>query len=154
MNIKNDLGFILLDLQMSPGCNNIMKQISNIIEHNPYKQVCIFNNYCERFDNYNVPILPLSHAKFFDGDLFLVDSVSLILSKDFPLAKRKYLYLSNPIWRDGYNAYSLWQTLLNQDNLNYIATNKELADLIDLCWNKKASIVKNFNSMEIINALQ
>lgn len=154
MSIKHDLGFLLLDLQMSPSHDVIMKQIADIIEKNPYKQVCVFNNYCERFDNYNVPILPVSHAKFFDGDLLMLDSISIILSKDFPLTKRKYLYLNSPIWKDAYNPYTLWETLLNHENINYLATNKEIADIIEVCWNKKANIVNNFDSMEIINALQ
>lgn len=152
--MKNDLGFIILDLQMSNSHNHIMTEIATIIKNNPYKQICIFNNFCERWDNFNIPILPLNQSKYFDGDLFIVDSVSLILTENFPLVKRRYLYLDNVIWKDTYNNYTLWDNLLTKDNLQYIVTNSEIADIIKLCWNKESYIMKNFNAMEIINALQ
>lgn len=152
--MKNDLGFILLDLQTSPNHDYVINEISTIIKNNPYNQVCVFNNYTERFDNKNVPLLPLNQAKYFDGDLFLLDSISLMMSKQFPLAKRRYLYVDSIIWQDNYNTYELWNNLLTQDNMHYIVTNQKIADLIEICWSKKSHIMEHFNAKEIIDVLQ
>lgn len=154
MNMKNDLGFIFLELQMTQNHNYIMKEIGEIIKYNPYKQVCIFNNYSERFDNYNVPVLPLSHAKFFDGDLFVIDTVSLMLTKDFPNIKRKFFYVNGPIWQEGYNSYELWKSLLVQNNLYHIVTDQKTADLFKICWGKDAYLMNQFNAEGILNAIQ
>jgi hypothetical protein len=132
----------------------VIKEISEIINLNPYKQVCIFNNYCERFDNYNVPILPLNQAKFFNGDLFLLDTVSLMLTKDFPNVERKFFYTNSPVWQEAYNTYELWLSLLDQKNLHHIVTDQKLSDIFEICWNKQTTIMKNFSAKEIIYALQ
>jgi hypothetical protein len=77
-----------------------------------------------------------------------------MLSKEFPLAKRRYLYVDGVIWKDNYNSYELWNGLLGQDNIHYIATNQKVADLIEICWNKKSNIVENFNAKEIMDVLR
>lgn len=152
--INNDLAFIILELINDKPCDDLLEEIAILIKNNPYKQICIFNAYSEKIDNKNVPILPISHAKFFYGDMLVFDTASLMLIKDFPNLKNKYYYTQSTEWIDGYNNYFIWHSLLCQNNLHIIAQNNTIYDMYDICWQQPLGVMSSFSHKELQNVLR
>lgn len=151
--MKTDLAFILLELNNNKEHDLLLGEIATLAKHNPYKQICVFNAYSEKIDNKNVPILPLSHAKFFNGDIMVFDTLSLMLIQHFPNIQKKYYYTHTTEWTITHNNYSVWESLFNQPNLHIIAQNNTTYDIYNLCWQKPIAIMQSFSYQELKNVL-
>lgn len=145
MNTSEDIGFLLLDIDNSNNTNIIFDTITKLIKDNPYNQIVLFNSRCLRVDNHNVPILHISHAKFFTGKLIVFDTPSLIISKNFTNISSKYFYATHTPWIQSQNYYNQWKVLLGDNDLKIIANNQTTYDLYDICWNQPIGIVENFD---------
>ena len=142
--MNNDIGFVILNLEENPLHHSILYAIKQIIDANPYKNVCVFNHECAKVDVLNVPLLHLKHAKFFYGDLFVFDTISLMLAKQFPNIKNKYYYAATVPWQNKKYEYQGWRNMFLQDNLNIICQNQKIYDIYDICWKKPLGIAENF----------
>lgn len=147
--MKNDIGFVVVSLDNNYTSKTLCNTISSLIGNMPDRQICIFNSYCEKIDTQNIPIMHISQAKFFSGDLFLFDIPCLLLSKQFPLIKNKYFYAQNSPWSDIPESYSSWKELFGQDSLHIIAKNKYLFDLYNIAWNNAIGTSENFSYEQI-----
>lgn len=152
--MKNDIAFVVLELLNNKQYDFLLEEIAYLIKDNPYKQICVFNAYSEKIDTKNVPILPISHAKFFYGDAVVFDTMSLTLIKAFPNLINKYYYTRSIDWLDGYNEYSVWHSLFDQDNLHIIAQNDTIYDAYDICWKKPIGIMSSFSHKELENVIR
>ncbi len=152
--MKNDLGFLCLDLRQTAEHNTLINVIKQIIDHNPFNQVCMFNTYSSRTGYENVPVLPLSHSKFFDGNLFMFDILSLNIAASFPGIRKKYYYCSDTIWAAPNSYYSAWKNLLKDKNLQIITTDPKLHHLYKVCWDIDTKNINTFSYKEIIDAIQ
>lgn len=147
--MNNDIGFVVVSLDNNYTSKMLCSTISAFISNMANRQICIFNSYCEKIDTQNIPMLHISQAKFFNGDLVLFDIPCLLLSKQFPLIKKKYFYAQNSPWTDIPESYSSWKELFGQDNLNVIAKNKYLYDLYNIVWQNAIGTSENFSYEQV-----
>lgn len=144
--MKEDTGFILLKITNNTTNDVIFKSISNFIKDNPYQQICIFNSSNDRICNELVPIVHLNQAKFFDGNLVVFDTMSLLFAKNFPNIKTIFMYASDIFWsKNSYSSYKNIESIFKLSNLEFIASNQETYDVYQTCWKKPIGICENFN---------
>ena len=149
-----DTGFIFIKLNNENIYNQYFETIKKFIAENPLNQFVVFNSYNEKINTENIPILHLSHSKFFYGDLFLFDLASAMLTRSFTNTKKRYLYIRNIPWLDApNNAYYEWTKIFDSDNLELIVPNQQLYDLYSICWKTPIGISENFSYDEISNIL-
>lgn len=150
----NNLGFILINIDNSSYYDNIFKNIKLIIENNIYNHICIFNSSLSKLDTYNVPVLHLNQAKFFDGDLILFDLYGAMITKNFTNAKRKILYCKDIPWiKNRQIEYTEWSNYYD-DSIDFIVSNQYLYDIYEICWKKPLGIMEEFNYEQIQSVLQ
>ena len=138
--MKKDLGIILLELDNHGIYDHILNTAKQIIDHNPYNQICIFNSKNSRIDNMNIPIFHIAQAKFFDGNLLIFDTTALLLAKYFPNIDKILMYATDTFWNNNPSSYSYNKSLFETKNLEFIAQNQELYDLYTICWKKPLKI--------------
>jgi hypothetical protein len=144
--MKKDTGFVLLKTDNNPTSNVIFKTISSFIADNPYLQILLFNSVNNRVSSDNVPILHLNQAKFFDGNLVIFDTMSLLFAKNFPNIDTIFMYASTLFWsKESYSNYLDIESLFTLKNLEFIASNREMHDIYETCWKKPIGICENFN---------
>ena len=152
--MNNDIGFFICKLTNNPEHNKILNTINHFIENNPYQQYLVFNSFCENINTHNIPMLHLSHAKFFYGNLFVFDFISLILASKFPNIKNIYYYANNIPWNESMRSkYTDWEQIFDMDHLKIITTNQPLYDIYNIVWKKPAGISENFSYEELANIL-
>jgi hypothetical protein len=152
--IKQDVGFILPVLENNPVIIEICRTILSLIDTNKRTEFCIFNNYSELAGLNGVPILPISHAKYFKGDLFVFDISSLLIVQNFPSVNNIYYYANNIAWTASYNNYSAWEKIFSKNNIKVIANNKYIYDIYNIAWNNSIGISERFEYEEIKQFLQ
>lgn len=153
--IKSDIGFILLNIDNSAIYNNIFTTINQFIKNHPYNEFLVFSSLCNKSDTMNVPILHLSHSKFFDGILIAIDIQSLIITKKFTNYKRKYFYAFDTPWLSmNKTAYAQWRNLLADDSLDIITANQTLNDIYSICWKKPVGISEGFTYEELRSIIE
>lgn len=146
MTKYKDNGFVLIKIDNSTIYSNIFDTILSFIKDNPYSQNIIFNSFSEKIDNSKIPILHLNQAKFFYGNIFVFDFISLILTKKFPNIYKKYFYAQDIPWESvpNTNYQELCSFLLNND-VEIIAKNQYIYDIYNICWKKPIGISENFD---------
>jgi hypothetical protein len=149
MKNKN-LGILLIKLNNNEVYDNIISTIDQLILNNPFSHISIFNSFSDKINTGNVPILHLSHAKFFDGDMVVFDIMGLLLTKNFPNINKRYFYTQDIPWMTDTKAYyTQWKGLFEHDNLEFIVQNQELYDIYEMIWKKPIGISENFNYEKI-----
>ena len=152
--INQDVGFILLKLDNSPAYNVVLDTIYKFIEDRPFNQFVIFNSQCDKTDTRNIPILHVSHAQFFTGNLVLFDIASAIMSKAFTNVKNRFLYATDTPWTvSSKNRYYDWLEIYSNKNLEIIVANNSLYDIYNIVWKQPTGISENFNYEQIKNIL-
>lgn len=138
--MKNDLGFFALTLENTLLHDNICKLINSYIESNKNRQIVIFNQYCEKINTYNIPILPISYSKYYSGDLVVFDIASLLIAINSIKAKNVYFYTHNIPWQESYSSYGDWKAIFDSKKLKVITQNKYLYDIYNLVWDNSLGI--------------
>ena len=153
--MKNkDIGFVLIKMFNNQIYDDILTAIQSCIYDNPSNQIVIFNSYSEKINTFNIPILHLSQAKFFYGDLFIFDMVSLLLTKSFPNVATKYLYAQDIPWTISKETnYFDWHKLLNNESLQIIAKNEEIDQIYSKCWKKPLCVTERFDYEKLKHSL-
>lgn len=145
---------MILDIENNEYYDNIFQHIKKLIENNPYCNIIIYSNNCDKLFTYNIPILHIKHAKFFNGNLILFDIVSLVISKHFTNLNKKILYVDSIPWlKNRNNTFNEWKNLYNND-IDFIAANQYLFDVYSMCWKKPLEIMENFNHEKLQQILQ
>jgi hypothetical protein len=140
-----DLGMMCIKLDNATTSNSILKTAKSLIDNNPYSQICVFNSYSEVVNNHSVPILHLSQAKFFNGNLIVFDIPSLILVKSFINISNIFYYAHETPWTQHSMPFKYWSDIFDSENLNIIAKNQQIYDIYDICWKKPIGISENFS---------
>lgn len=138
--MKNDLGFFALTLENTTLHENICKLISLYIENNKDKQIVFFNQYCEKINTYNIPILPISYSKYYNGDLVVFDMASLLIAVNSIKAENIYFYANNIPWQASYSGYGDWKAIFGNKKLKVIAENKYLYDIYNIVWDNSLGV--------------
>ena len=145
---KIDIGFMLINIENNEYYNTMFSNINKLIESNRYSNIVVFNSQCNLIETYNVPILHLSHAKFFDGRLFLFDTISAIMSQGFTNLKQKILYCNDMPWiKNRSTSYMEWNSIYS--DLDFITTNTYLYDIYHMLWKQPLNIMESFNYEQI-----
>lgn len=147
-----DLGILCIRLENTTTSDLILKTAKSLIDNNPYAQICVFNSYSEVVDNHSVPVLHISQAKFFKGNLMVFDMPSLILSKNFINLSKRFYYAHELPWTKHTQSFKYWSKIFDSEDLNIIAKNQHLYDIYDICWKKPIGISEDF-SYETIKSL-
>jgi len=143
-NTKKDYGFLLIKIDQR--YKGLINSISDIANHRPYDQTCIFNSNHIDLPVDDLPILHLNEMKYFFGNLFVFDIAGLILSQECPNIHNRYYYAVDAPWIDNTKAfYREWKNLFEQDNLEIIAQNKHVADIYEICWKKPILVTEEFS---------
>jgi hypothetical protein len=140
-----DLGMMCIKLENTTTSKSILKTAKSLIDNNPYTQICIFNSYSEVVDNNSVPLLHLSQAKFFDGNLIVFDIPSLILSKNFINVSNRFYYAHETPWTQHIMSFKYWSDIFNSENLEIIAKSQQIYDIYDICWKKPIGVSEDFS---------
>lgn len=144
-----DTGFVLVKMNNDPIYDTLLQTIKEVEKNNPTGQTIIFNSYCDKINLYNLPILHLSKAQFFEGNLFIFDLPSVILTKNFPNVKKKILYTTSAQWSGNNASYDQWESLYLQDSLDILTNSQSLYDLYSICWKTPIGISERFSYEEI-----
>lgn len=140
---KKDLGTVILKLQNCKAHDTILKNLSELSSNRPYDQIVVFNTYSEILDNHSVPILHLSQAKFFHGNILALDLASLYLSTKFVNVSNIYFYGSFVPWVDQIKSYSYWSNLFNNPKIQIIAKDQFLYDIYSIVWKNPILIAED-----------
>jgi hypothetical protein len=151
--MKNDLGIVCINLENSETSSVIMDTARSFIKNNPYNQVCIFNSYSDIIGNNSVPILHISQAKFFNGNLIVFDIPSLILSKNFINLSKRFYYAHDIPWAHNIMSFDYWSDIFESTDLEVITQNQKLYDIYEICWKKPIGISEDFSYETIKNLL-
>jgi hypothetical protein len=154
MKNNNDIGFVLIKLNNNPIFNQLLNTIKMFSVNNPFDQTVIFNSYCDTANTLGIPILHLSHAKFFYGKLFVFDLAGLFISKHFTNISKRYLYTNDIPWiKSSTTPYSNWLNMYNHDNLDIIVSDQQLYDIYNIAWKKPIGITETFDYEKIARLL-
>jgi hypothetical protein len=148
-----DLGVMCIKLENTTTSDSILKTTKSLIDNNPYAQICVFNSYSDVVNNHSVPLLHLSQAKFFAGNLIVFDIPSLILSKNFINVSNRFYYAHETPWTQHVMPFKYWSDIFDSENLSIIAKSQQIYDIYDMCWKKPVGISEDFSYETIKNLL-
>jgi hypothetical protein len=148
-----DLGVMCIKLENTTTSDSILKTTKLLIDNNPYAQICVFNSYSDVVNNHSVPLLHLSQAKFFAGNLLVFDIPSLILSKNFINVSNRFYYAHETPWTQHVMSFKYWSDIFDSENLSIIAKSQQIYDIYDMCWKKPVGISEDFSYETIKNLL-
>lgn len=153
--MAKDIGFFIPKLSNIQQHDVVLKTVRQFIDNHPYNQYVLFNSFYDKIETYNIPILHLSHAKFFYGDLFVFDFISLVIASHFPNISKLYYYAQNLPWSSsGETYYENWRKIFDLDHLNIISNNQYVDDVYNICWKKPIGISERFSYEELTKIIQ
>ena len=141
----DDLGFFAITLENNTLHENICQTISDYIKHHPKRQIVLFNQYCEKVDTKNIPILALSHSKYFSGNLVVFDLQSLVISLGSIKSKNVYYYTQSIPWQTSYSEYENWAKIFSDNKLKVITGNSYLSDIYNIVWGNSFGICEEIS---------
>jgi hypothetical protein len=151
--IKNNLGFMIINLENNSYYENILQNIKKIIDNNPYINISVFSSNCNKIMTHNVPILHLSHAKFFKGDLWTFDLTGILVAKNFPNINKKILYVNDIPWiKNRNNPYEEWERIYDK-SIDFVTNNQYTYDIYNICWKQPIDIMEEFNYEKVQSIL-
>lgn len=141
----DDLGFFAITLENNTLHESICSTIQSYISNHHNNQIVLFNQYCEKIDTKNIPILPLSYSKYFNGNLVTFDLQSLVIALGSIKSKNIYYYTHAIPWQVSYSNYNNWKKIFNHKKLKVITNNQYLFDIYNILWNNAAGISEEIN---------
>lgn len=140
MNNTKDLGIIVRNLLNDEKSSELILLAKNYFDNNPYNQVCFFNCVSDNISNRSIPILHLSQAKFFYGNLLVTHIKDLNLCCDFPNISKILFATSSAPWESEVRSYKDWEKLFYNEKVNIIAQNQRTYDLFKLCYKEPLTV--------------
>jgi hypothetical protein len=149
-----DIGFYISDIQHN-NKNIILQAINEYIKKHPYDNVVVFNNVFNQIPNNLFYTLHLSHAKYFDGILFVFDIKDAAVTKDFPRPKKQIFFMDTPYWQQNRNTrYKLWESIFMNPDTLLVTNNDQNYNLCSICWKSPLMTITNFNQEAISNVIE
>lgn len=143
--MTSDLGFFAITLENSVLHDAICNMIEKYTTDNKQNQVVLFNHYCEKINTNNIPILPLSYSKYYNGDIVVFDIASLLIAINSINSQNIYYYAQNTPWQISYNNYTDWEFIFKNKKLKVIASNQYIYDIYDIIWNNTIGICEEIS---------
>lgn len=148
-----DLGIIATKLSNDEKSNQMASFCQEYLSHHPYNQVCFFNSFCDRLSHDNIPILHLSQAKFFYGNIIVTDIKDLELCLSFPNLYKILFFCSSIPWENEIRNYKEWENLFYNDKVQILAKNQRIYDLFKLLYKEPVIIMEGLDYEEIQKCL-
>lgn len=149
MKNNKDLGIIVTSMSNDNETLNATLFAKEYLSHYSYNQVCFFTGLYESLSSQNIPVLHLSQAKFFYGNLLVTDIENLQLCLDFPNV-HKILFFANDIpWMIQEKNYKDWEDVFYNDKVNIIAKNQMINDIFELCYKTPICISERLSYEDI-----
>jgi hypothetical protein len=148
-----DLGLIMYGLPNNSYSHKHFSLLNNFVMHRPFNQHLIFNSYNECIETLSVPILHVSQAKFFYGNLLALDMKSLLLAIECINCTNIYYYSTEIPWEKEIRPFSYWNKIFSTKNLNIIAQNQKINDIFELMWTKPLAKIEDLTYESISNIL-
>lgn len=151
-----DIGFYLLNVQNNNETHRqILSCINNLCARYPYANIILFNDQFNAIDiDHKYYVLHINQAKYFNGILFVFDAKSAMITQTFPCPKYQVLYCKEPEWsKQTSTPYGFWNNIYNRENFELITSNEDVYNLLEICWKKPLSLIKNIDSEEITNVI-
>jgi hypothetical protein len=151
-----NIGFYLLDVDMSEKCKIILQAINDYCKNNRQNNVVLFNNQFNAVDlDPQYYILHLNQAKFFKGLLFVFGTKPALLTNSFPCAKKQIIYMTEPEWSAHPELpFTVWSNIYLNDSTELLTDNLDTYNLMNICWKKPLSLIKSFDAEAINNVIQ
>lgn len=134
MNKNKDLGIIASQLSNNEETLHLVQFAQDYTKNNPYNQICFFNSFCDMVSSPGVPILHLSQAKFFYGNLFVTNIQDAELCLNFPNIYKILFFASSLPWTEQLKNYRYWENIFLNNKVNIIANNQKIYDIFKLCY--------------------
>lgn len=141
--MKN-IGFLMLHLNDEEPSRKTLDAIDKLIQSDPLNHYTIFASSVDTVIAYNIPVLHIDYAKYFDGDIWCFDIDALQFHKSFKTS-RIFFYTSQTPWIQYYNSYNKWKSLLNNEHINIVTSNSMLYEIYEICWKQPVSIMEKLN---------
>lgn len=148
MNNK-DFGIVSRKLSNDSKTLELINLANDYLNKKPYSQVCFFNCISDNISNRTIPVLHLSHAKFFYGNLLVTNIKDLDLCYNFPNLNKILFFTDCVPWEKDVRYYRDWEKLFYSTKLEIVAQNQRTYDLFKLCY-KEPLIVKERLDYETI----
>jgi hypothetical protein len=154
-----NVGFYILDIkQDNPNAIALLNVINDVCKLRPQDNIVVFSNTPDAIISGNkYYMLHVSQAKFFKGVLFLFDHKSRLLTQTFLTPKKQVMFMMDTPWgkeNTTQELYSNWKTQYGSDNLEFVATNQEVYDLLDICYKEPVSLMSEVSPEEINNVIE
>jgi hypothetical protein len=150
-----DIGFYIPNISNSQDIENILSGINEYIIDHPNDNVVVFTNSMNRMFNDKFYVLHLSHAKYFDGVLFVFDMKDCSITQTFPKPSKQIFYLKSLEWEKNRTMlYSFWKRIMLNKNIELVVDSAEKYDICEICWKAPIATVANLNKESIEDVLQ
>lgn len=136
MTTINDIGFVVSNNLIY---NNLAGLFQELTHNEPTNQyICFSYNTSIDTNKLGIPVLPISEAKFWNGNLFVFNLEIMDIIKNFSGIQKIYYYLDNPEWVNyaSINYFDLKNIYAENDKISVIAKNNNLYNIYQRCWNK------------------
>ena len=143
--MSNSIGFFIPKLDQDQH-KSIVEHISQLISNNKNKNIVIFSNVPKIIIPSNVPILSIKESRYFKGKLFVFDLLSALIIKPFA-TQEKYFWVGKAVlWQNQpYENFYLFKEILDQEDMNIIAQDKQTSDIYEICYKKPKYILEEFS---------
>lgn len=139
MNNK-DLGIISRKLSNDSKTLELLNLANDYLNKDPYSQVCFFNCISDNISNRTIPVLHLSQAKFFYGNLLVTNIKDLDLCYNFTNLNKILFFTDCIPWEKDVRHYKDWEEIFYNTKLEIIAQNKRTYDLFKLCYKEPLTV--------------
>lgn len=135
MLINNDIGFVLSNNSIYKKLKNLFTDLTN---NHPENQYLCFTTDNINTNHLGMPMLPLSEAKFYNGNLFVFDLDGASLSRNFPNLNKIFYYIDSIEWINfnHTNYFDLRHIYTENDKIKIIAQNINIDIIYKQCWQK------------------
>lgn len=145
MNNYQDFGIIQFKLANIEAHQSIISTTTQFIEKRPSNQIVIFNSYNEMINNHKVPILHLSHSKFFYGNIVTMDIESLEFAQNCTNKKSIIYYADSIPWEKNIQSFKYWKQLFDNADTKVVALNQTIYDIFSIGICKPLLIAPEFS---------
>lgn len=151
--MNKDIGIITYNLYVDDIGKSQTEFISDACLDNPYNQNVIFTSYSTSM-NSRVPVLHLSHAKFFNGIAIVFDIRSLILAQQCINLSAVYFYANFIPWQNNIQHFTYWENIFNHAYTYAIASSQKVFDIYSLMYKEPIAVKEEFNYEAFKNILR
>ena len=134
---QSDVGFLLPDTKI---IEDIYSMVTDLIGKDFKNQyLCFSHTQQKNYSGLGIPILSITESKFFYGSLFVFDTESLVICKNFPNIKKIYYYMTDIPWKNTVhiNYFDLRNLYQENTNIEVITKTPSLYNIYKNCWNKQ-----------------